>query len=72
MSFMKKLYIKPSIEVEAIEPSDMIASTIDVNANGFDAPEGAENDPNYGISQGGPGDGSDFAKESTFIWDDEF
>lgn len=50
----------------------MIASTIDVKANGFEESTDAENNPTYGITQGGPGDGSDFAKKGYTNFSDDF
>lgn len=66
---MKKVYIQPSIEFEFIETSDILVSSWNTKGNYFtgdnkpdiDGELGGETEENFGE-----------AKQSTFIWDDEF
>lgn len=71
---MKKIYIQPQVEFEKIESFDILAGSPTGSVTGEDAIKGTDpNNENIDTNLGeGAGDGSDFAKQSTFIWDDEF
>ncbi len=67
---MKKLYIQPSIEFEAIETADILKSSWEVNSGDFTGDN--DSDSPSGSLEGGGSDEFGDAKQSTFIWDDEF
>lgn len=71
---MKKLYIQPLVEFEKIESFDILAGSPTGSVTGDDAIKGPDsNNENIETNLGvGAGDGTDFAKQSTFFWDDEF
>ena len=71
---MKKLYIQPLVEFEKIESFDILAGSPTGSVTGDDAINGTDPNNEYIDTYfgEGAGDGSDFAKQSTFIWDDEF
>lgn len=71
---MKKIYIQPLVEFEKIESFDILAGSPPGSVMGYDAINGTVPD-NEKIETNlveGAGDGTDFAKQSTFFWDDEF
>lgn len=66
---MKKLYIQPLVEFEAIEASDILAGSPTVDGNDFTNNdfgnldgklEGSDDDDQFGAKGG-----------STFVWDEE-
>lgn len=65
---MKKLYIKPTLELELIEETDILAGSASVEVEEYDGEKYQYNIP----TKPEEGNGTDFAKQSTFIWDDEF
>lgn len=71
---MKKIYIQPLVEFEKIESFDILAGSPPGSVTGYDAINGKDsNNENIETTLGvGAGDGTDFAKQSTFFWDDEF
>lgn len=72
---MKKPYIQPLVEFEKIESFDILAGSPTGSVTGDDAINGTVfNNENIDTYLGeGAGDGTDYgAKQSTFIWDDEF
>ena len=71
---MKKLYIQPLVEFEKSESFDILAGSPPGSVTGDDAINGPDsNNENIETNLGvGAGDGTDFAKQSTFFWDDEF
>lgn len=71
---MKKPYIQPLVEFEKIESFDILAGSPTGSVTGDDAIQGPDsNNENIETNLGvGAGDGTDFAKQSTFFWDDEF
>ena len=66
--YMKKLYIKPTLELELIEETDILAGSPSVEVKDYDDTKHQYEIP----TKPEEGDGTDFAKQSTFIWDDEF
>ena len=69
---MKKIYIQPLVEFEKIESFDILAGSPPGSVTGDDAITGKDsNNENIETTLGvGAGDGNDFAKQSTFIWDE--
>lgn len=65
---MKKLYIKPTLELELIEETDILAGSASVEVEEYDGEKYQYNIP----TKPEEGNGTDFAKQSTFFWDDEF
>lgn len=66
---MKKVYIQPTIEFELIETSDILESSWKSDTDRFD---GEDKDAIDGKVDSGDGTDVGDAKQSTFIWDDEF
>lgn len=66
--YMKKLYIKPTLELELIEETDILAGSPSVEVKDYDDTKHQYEIP----TKPEEGDGTDFAKQSTFFWDDEF
>lgn len=67
--YMKKLYIKPTLELELIEETDILAGSARVEVEEYDGEKYQYKIP----TKPEEGDGTDYgAKQSTFIWDDEF
>lgn len=67
---MKK-YITPTVEFELLETADMMAGSGKVDGGDFTQEKTDGNQDVDGNLK--PGDGTDFgAKQSTFVWDDDF
>ncbi|MBQ0074019.1 MAG: hypothetical protein KBT34_07470 [Prevotella sp.] len=65
---MKKIYIQPSIEFEAIETSDILESSWRSEGEGFDG----ETEPDFPGTELGGGSSEEFAKGGSFDFEEEF